>query len=254
VGSMTPAMRSGREEFTVHGMTGVDLSLVIAGPGSRSFAFLIDWHIRLVIALAWLFGGLLITSGSLRLLPADAPWVITLVVGPAALIYFLYHPVVELLMRGQTPGKRMAGVRIVNREGGPPGTGAILIRNAFRLVDSMPAFYLVGLVCTFVTDQRVRIGDMAAGTLLVETNAQIAGAMDRVASRNNARGLEPAALDLVDQLLERWDGMEPDRRGAIARLLLQRIELNPPFPPAEMPDDALHARLLALSGSGDTQR
>jgi hypothetical protein len=78
--------------------------------------------------------------------------------------------------------------------------------------------------------------------------------MDRVASRNNARGLEPAALDLVDQLLERWDGMEPDRRGAIARLLLQRIELNPPFPPAQMPDDALHARLLALSGSGDAQR
>jgi uncharacterized RDD family membrane protein YckC len=254
VGSMTSAMRSGREEFTVHGMTGVDLSLVIAGPGSRSFAFLIDWHIRLVVALAWLFGGMLITSGSLRLLPADTPWVVTLVVGPAALIYFLYHPVVELLMRGQTPGKRMAGVRIVNREGGPPGTGAILIRNAFRLVDSMPAFYLVGLVCTFVTDQRVRIGDMAAGTLLVETNAQIAGAMDRVASRNNARGLEPAALDLVDQLLERWDGMEPDRRGAIARLLLQRIEPNPPFPPAEMPDDALHARLLALSGSAEAQR
>jgi uncharacterized RDD family membrane protein YckC len=201
-----------------------------------------------------LFGGMLITGGGLRLQPDRGAWIVALVVVPAALTYFLYHPVVELLMRGQTPGKRMAGVRIVNRDGGPPGTGAILIRNAFRLVDSMPAFYLVGLVCTFLTDQRIRIGDMAAGTLLVETNAQIAGAMDRVASRTNAGGIEPAALDLVDQLLERWDGMETDRRGDIARLLLQRIELNPPVSPAEMPDAALHARLLALSGSGDPQR
>jgi uncharacterized RDD family membrane protein YckC len=254
VASVTLATRSGRDEFTVHGMTGVDLSLVIAGPGSRSFAFLIDWHIRLVIALAWLFGGMLITGGSLRLPSSSVPWIVALVVGPAALIYFLYHPVVELLMRGQTPGKRMAGVRIVNRDGGPPGAGAILIRNAFRLVDSMPAFYLVGLACTFVTDQRIRIGDMAAGTLLVETNAHIAGAMDRVASRTNARGLEPAALDLVDQLLERWDGMEADRRGAIARLLLQQIQPNPPLSPAELPDAALHARLVALSGSGDAQQ
>jgi uncharacterized RDD family membrane protein YckC len=251
---MTPDTRSGREEFTVHGMTGVDLSLVIAGPGSRSFAFLIDWHIRLLIALAWLFGGMLLTSGSLRLPPSSGAWIVALVALPAALVYFLYHPVVELLMRGQTPGKRMAGVRIVNRDGGPPGTGAILIRNAFRLVDSMPVFYLVGLTCTFVTEQRVRIGDMAAGTLLVETNAQIAGAMDRVASRTNARGLEPAALDLVDQLLERWNAMAADRRSAIARLLLQRIEVNPPISPAEMPDAALHARLLELSGSGDMQR
>ena len=57
---------------------------------------------------------------------------------PTSLIYLLYHPLVELAMRGRTPGKRMAGVRIVNRQGGTPSSLAILIRNGFRLIDCLP--------------------------------------------------------------------------------------------------------------------
>ncbi|MEO6080590.1 MAG: RDD family protein [Steroidobacteraceae bacterium] len=247
-------MRQGGEEFTVQGLTGVDLSLQIAGPGSRSYAFLIDWHIRLLMALAWLAVGMISASGGLRLQRGAGAWIVALVVGPPILIYLLYHPTVELMMRGQTPGKRMAGVRIVNREGGPPGVGAILVRNAFRLIDSMPVFYLVGLVSTFVTDQRLRIGDMAAGTLLIQSDTETSRTMDRLASRSNVQGLEPAALDLIDQLLERWHQMDRDRRGAIARSLLQRIDLNPPQALAEMGDAELRARLLAVSGSGEPRQ
>ena len=49
-------------------------------------------------------------------------------------------------MRGRTPGKRMAGVRIVARDGGAPSVGALLVRNVFRLIDSLPLLYGVGLV------------------------------------------------------------------------------------------------------------
>jgi uncharacterized RDD family membrane protein YckC len=240
-----------REVFIVQGMTGVDLSLQIAGPGSRSYAFIIDWHIRLLLALAWVVAGMLLVSGGLRIPPGAGPWVVALMMGPPALIYLLYHPVVELMMRGQTPGKRMAGVRIVNREGGPPSAGAILIRNAFRLVDSLPLLYVVGLVCTFVTAQRVRIGDMAAGTLLVVNQAHSGRSIDRLAMPGNAQALDPAALDVLEQLLERWQEMEPERRDTVARALLQRIDTSSTRPPAELSDTELRARLEELGGSGD---
>ena len=158
------------EHFTIRGATGVDLDLPVAGPGSRTYAFLIDWHIRVIVALAWLVVAMLVVNGGLTLRSGSgktgSPAVFLVVLPPLA-IYFLYHPVVEIFMRGQTPGKRRAGVRIVNRDGGIPSVGSIMIRNVFRLVDSLPAFYVVGLLTAFVSAQRLRVGDMAAGTLLV---------------------------------------------------------------------------------------
>ena len=146
------------------------MSLSIAGPGSRSYAFLIDWHFRLVLAGAWFVCAALITTGRVFAAAGSGRsptvYVITAVL-PGLFIYFLYHPIVEVLMQGRTPGKRIAGVRVVTRLGGTPGLGALLIRNVFRLIDAMPAMYVVGLITTLVTDQRVRIGDLAAGTILV---------------------------------------------------------------------------------------
>ena len=67
------------------------------------------------------------------------------VVLPALAIYFLYHPVLELAMRGRTPGKRSAGIHVVTRDGSAPSAGALLVRNVFRLIDSLPVAYGVGL-------------------------------------------------------------------------------------------------------------
>ncbi|HEX9106647.1 MAG TPA: RDD family protein, partial [Longimicrobiales bacterium] len=99
--------------------TGIDVSLPVAGPGARSYAFVIDWHLRLILALGWYVAGALLYNRSLSLAPppkTDALW-FGAVALPAIAIYFLYHPVVEVALRGSTPGKRIAGVRIVSRTG-----------------------------------------------------------------------------------------------------------------------------------------
>jgi len=62
---------------------------------------------------------------------------------------------------------RSAGIRIVTRAGAPPGAGALLVRNIFRLIDSLPVAYGVGLTLMVLTRESLRCGDMAAGTLLV---------------------------------------------------------------------------------------
>src|SRR5215470_18246435 len=155
--------------LVVDSVTGVDVALPVAGPGARSFAFLIDWHLRAILSVAWYVVAAVQHNGAWSIaapLNPDSSWFVYVVAPPAA-IYFFYHPVWEVVTRGRTPGKRMAGVQIVSRDGGAPGVGALLARNVFRLVDSFPVAYAVGLVTTMVTHNHLRIGDLAAGTLLV---------------------------------------------------------------------------------------
>jgi len=143
---------------------------------------------------------------------------------PALAIYLLYHPVLELAMRGRTPGKRIAGVRLVTTSGATPSTGAILIRNLFRLVNALPAFYIVGLICTLVTAKRVRIGDLAAGTILVHDRGDSLAALVALGSLAGQTRLDTAALEIARDLLERWNSLEESHRAMVARALLKRVE------------------------------
>jgi uncharacterized RDD family membrane protein YckC len=208
--------------YSIPSVTGVDLNLKIAGPGARSYAFVVDWHIRLLSALAWFVAGTLVLYGSLAIDFRTPDTVYTFgVIVPVAAIYFLYHPIIELLMSGRTPGKRIAGVRVVRTDGAIPGIGEILIRNVFRLIDSMPMFYCVGLAVTIISKNSLRIGDLAAGTLLV---------YDPPAARD-LDALSGAALDsigmdrteLVRDLLARWDRLDVSVRNDLARQLLTTL-------------------------------
>lgn len=212
-------------QVTLQSITGVDVELRIAGIGSRSYAFVIDWHIRAVLAFAWWAVGTALSAGGfMAVFTAERSpssyylWVVM----PTAAIYLFYHPVVEVLMRGSTPGKRMAGVRIVTRTGDIPTAGALLIRNVFRLIDSLPVAYLVGLVATMFTAQHVRIGDIAAGTLLILDGKEHNVSLARLAPANSA--LDPRAADLIHELLERWWELDNKTRGELARSMLARID------------------------------
>jgi uncharacterized RDD family membrane protein YckC len=235
------------EELNISGLTGVATALPVAGPGTRAYAFIIDWHIRLLVALAWLLLGWLTGLGVGS--NFKSPEFILVAVAPALVIYFLYHPIVELMMHGRTPGKRMAGARIVTLEGATPGTGALLLRNVFRLIDSLPAFYLVGLVCCMFTAQRVRIGDLAAGTVLVLDDPKATRSLATLGKLAQSSRLEPDTAALVQDLLERWEEMERRRREALARELLARFDTGlDPAQLATLDSATLRARLEALLG------
>lgn len=235
-------------QVTLQSITGVDVELRIAGVGSRSYAFVIDWHIRLILAFCWWSVGTLLMLGRLSFFgtgKAPGPNYFFWVVLPAIAIYVLYHPILEVLMRGSTPGKRMAGVRIVTRTGDIPGIGALLIRNVFRLVDSLPMAYLVGLTTAIVTAQHVRIGDIAAGTLLILDSKEHDSSFARLTPAN--RELDPRAADLIHELLERWMALDENTRGNIARSLLGRVDKSlSPEQLAQLPTPDLRTRLQAL--------
>jgi uncharacterized RDD family membrane protein YckC len=237
------------EELNIQGLTGVGLTLRVAGPGTRAYAFLIDWHIRIVVVLACALLALIVLALHLW---RPALVALELAFGvPALLLYVFYHPVLELLMRGQTPGKRIAGARIVTLEGATPGAGALLIRNVFRLIDGLPSMYLLGLLCCLLTAQRVRIGDLAAGTVLVLDERKVRRSLGAVGALAQSSGLAPDTASLVRDLLDRWTEMEADRTEALARALLARIDARlDPVQVAALDRHALRAKLEGLLAGG----
>ncbi len=150
--------------LAVDSVTGVDVALPVAGPGARSFAFVIDWAIRTILSVAWYVVAAMLHNDSWSIaapLSPNAGWFVFVIAPPAA-IYFLYHPVWEVATRGLTPGKRMAGLQTVSRDGGAPWVGSLLTRNVFRLIDSFPVAYALCLLTTLSTRNHARIGDLAA--------------------------------------------------------------------------------------------
>lgn len=240
------------ETLVLKSVTGVNVELQIAGPGSRSFAFIIDWHIRLIFALIWFITAMtamgLWGQGVVRAF--DGFWQIVLL--PPVIIYFFYQPVVELIMRGRSPGKRIAGVRVVTRQGEIPSFGAILLRNVFRLLDSLPSFYALGLAMVIITSRHVRLGDMASGTLLVIDATESEQSFD-VLSRGTGTGTSPTsaqAFELVHELLERWTALELTARNDVARALLTKIDPGSAASIASSSSSDLQERLRAVLTQG----
>ena len=199
---------------------GLDLRLSIAGPGARAYAFLLDFKFRVLAALLWLGIGMTI----FHLLGRDEfanifeekqkPFLLTVGI-PIMAIYFLYHPIFELLLGGRTPGKIIAGIRIVDLSGRAPSAMQIVLRNVFRLIDSLPALYVLGLGMSFFGRSRARIGDLAAGTVLVHDGPR-AKALNKTLTQVQNTVLTPAQWDFARNLLDRWGGLMPDERTRLA--------------------------------------
>jgi len=136
---------------------GVELALDLAGLGSRFTAGLMDLSIKIVIAI-----GLVLATIPLSGLVAT----LVATVGPL-LIYIGYDVLFETLASGRTPGKRATGLRVLSADGGSEDAVSSLVRNMLRLIDGLPLSYIPGIVSILVTKRNQRIGDLAAGTIVV---------------------------------------------------------------------------------------
>lgn len=117
----------------------------------RVGAFIVD---AIVVAI---LGGLV--SGAIGLPPEFGG-------GFTGLLLLLYFLIFEGTY-GKTPGKHVLGLVVVTERGDPCEYREAAIRTVLRVVDALPVFYIVGLVAIYLTDERQRLGDMAAGTVVV---------------------------------------------------------------------------------------
>jgi uncharacterized RDD family membrane protein YckC len=146
------------DRLTISTPEGVDLELVLAGLGSRFPAALLDTVVQAVaiFALSIIFS---VAGGSGVLLAAYFVAVF--------LVLFGYDVAFETLNAGRTLGKLAAGVRVVRLDGSRVGFVTSAVRNLLRLIDFLPALYAVGTVAMIATARHQRLGDLAAGTIVV---------------------------------------------------------------------------------------
>ncbi|MBC8161361.1 MAG: RDD family protein [Roseiflexaceae bacterium] len=156
--------------YTIDTPENIEFAYDIAGIGSRFLAAIVD---TLLIALAEVLvfaAAGVIANGAGVFDTLD--WSESVVIAIAGLVGFLilwgYYIIFEMVWSGQTPGKRLIGLRVV-REGGRPITFiSSALRNFIRLVDFLPAFYGIGVVVMFIDPRARRLGDLAGGTLVVK--------------------------------------------------------------------------------------
>lgn len=150
----------------------------VAGIGSRFLAALIDTIIivavQFVLLLVLLFIASASSPGSFDMDDMEnLGLAVVIVVLLGSLITIGYYIFFELLWNGQSPGKRAVKIRVIRTDGTPVTLSEILIRNLLRLVDLLPSSYGVGVITMFVTKQSQRLGDLAAGTLVVFAETEV---------------------------------------------------------------------------------
>lgn len=144
----------------------------IAGIGSRFLAALIDTTIILLLQIV-LFGAVILIANlaSEEVTDMIGAWVFA-IAGIISFVFFWgYYIFFEILWNGQTPGKRQVGLRVIRVDGTPVTPSEVVIRNLVRIIDFLPTAYGIGVVTMFINSSSRRVGDLAAGTLVVHDRA-----------------------------------------------------------------------------------
>ncbi|MDR1103475.1 MAG: RDD family protein [Tannerella sp.] len=144
----------------------------------------------------------------------------------------------ELFNRGQSPGKRLLGLRVVMKDGSAPTLGAYLLRWLFLLID-VYLFQCLGLLSILLTENRQRVGDLAAGTLVIKEKnyRRINVTLDEFAHLGagyrpvfpQAENLSLEQANLIGQALYRYDAERPQRIRELGAKVRQFLKINPPL-------------------------
>ncbi|HEX4744167.1 MAG TPA: RDD family protein [Candidatus Limnocylindria bacterium] len=170
----------------------------LAGAGNRGFAALLDFVIATVLTTGW------ITAWSV-VVEATGGVVLGIVLFTAVLFGWAYFILLEWLWNGQTVGKRVFGLRVIDEGGSPARFFAVFVRNLIRVVDFLPGLYGVGLVSIVLSSRSQRLGDLAAGTFVVRARRPrvdwlalrtFEAGTDRVGNTHPIRTEGPGGTDL----------------------------------------------------------
>jgi uncharacterized RDD family membrane protein YckC len=242
----------------------IELQYDLAGLGSRFLALAIDLLIQgaVVGALVAFFGlGGALLSMNFRDLFGPRSGVL-LSVGVALLILLVfvltwgYFLVFELIWNGQTPGKRVAGIRVLTDRGEPVTLVHTLVRNLLRLVDILPTSYTIGTISILVTRRGQRLGDLAAGTVVVrERRAELPRTLPPLDPAlalppQLARAFSPEDVRLARDFLLRAPSLPPARQRELGRqvaaTLRARLQASGQPVPPDLADERLLPAVAAL--------
>jgi uncharacterized RDD family membrane protein YckC len=225
------------DRLTIATPEGLELDLALAGLGSRFVGAFVDFMIR-----ALLLAALTVVLVGVDAFTGDTPGGRS---GLGLAVFFVasflvligYDILFEVLASGRTPGKRLAGLRVVTASGHPVTFVPSTVRNLVRIVDFLPAGYAIGSIAILATARNQRLGDLVAGTIVVRDRA--GRSHDVVVAPSPRAVLTPDALEsaaawdvsavtaeeltAVRRFLERRHGLDPNARVQLASTLAERL-------------------------------
>jgi len=247
----------------------VTFSYTIAGIGSRVAAALIDYFLCLLILILMFVGigalgvGRLVSAGG----TASEAWALAMMVLVQFFVLWGYYVLWEGLADGQTPGKRYMRLRVVSDGGYSVSFAASAIRNLVRIVDMQPLItYGVGITSILATKQGKRLGDLAAGTIVVreqllrresDLGNRERGTGNRDGKQREpggplpsagGRNREPAAPDAADPAVATHARLTDDEYAVLERFMERRSSLDPSRR-AELADRLTQRFAAALSAA-----
>lgn len=215
----------------------VSVTYTLAGIGTRFGAILLDTCIQgLVLVLIFLIGtalGLSLDIQDVSWFETASAWVLAIVVLVVGSIGWGYFALFETYWNGQTPGKRATGIRVMRDGGYPVDFRAAFVRNVVRVADFLPAGYGVGALAMFLSKESKRLGDYAAGTIVVVDSRgapkqpiveppPVAGQSSEYTTLGdpallNVRALSREQFVVIDRFLSRRTELAQKIRGEMAR-------------------------------------
>lgn len=215
-------------ELAVETPEHIELSFALASVGNRFLACAID-HIIQLLMIFFILLGVRLAEVSLAVLETrlGLNWPIAGTILISFLISFGYFIVLETVWSGQTLGKRWLRLRVMRQDGRPIGFYEAMIRNVVRLVDLMPIpSYFVGIISIFLSPEYRRLGDYAAGTVVVKERATEAPRFSELFESEPAVEAEPtrAAAVAIPTYALRW--ITSNEMKAVEAFLQRRAQLE----------------------------
>lgn len=229
------------DKLTLETPEQLEINYTIARLGSRFIAALWDSFFIVCLEILLVFGTFLIVNQLGGFESSLGNWIIGGMVFMIFAILWGYYVIFELLWNGQSPGKRLVGIRTVRQNGAPIGLSESAIRNIVRIIDFLPMGYGFGVISMFVDLQSRRLGDFAAGTLVVHDKVPVSLETLGRQVTTDTRLLEPAIPNLerleeteveaVRRFLQRRDTLQNDIQLAaqLAKRVRLKLELDTPI-------------------------
>jgi uncharacterized RDD family membrane protein YckC len=228
--------------FTVETPDHIELQFQLAGIGKRFLAYLVDRLIQfglifalfLVISLVLFAGAKLVAIADIihEMRQVLGQWIIAIAILVYGIISLGYFILFEYIWSGSTPGKRSQNIRVVRTDGAPISFLEAAVRNILRAVDILADVYPLGLVVMFIDSRNRRLGDMAAGTLVVtESVSRLPSAKNSARSFSNhdqhlrlvAAAMTSGDYQLVRKFLARREALDAEYRPQLAQKIVDRI-------------------------------
>lgn len=230
------------DKLTIDTPEQVHLEFLLAGLGSRFMAAFLDSLIQALLFLV--LGGVTIAVAvALNFAGLSSTWALALVALGVFTLIWGYYTLFEIFWKGQTPGKRVAGIRVIKDSGRPINAFEAVTRNIMRFVDWLPSMYAVGVLVMLLNKKHRRLGDFVAGTLVVHESS------DREPSLFFNTSVQPDAIlpqasrltlleaELIETFLARRLEIPPEVRRQNAQRIAERIATRLEIPHDSRPSD-----------------